>query len=262
MKSEAVSQKILVKRKVAKRQQGRRRLKITILIFLSAVALIVAYRSYNSSEFTINTVRITGIQRIREKDVMEAASISKDDLLTRVSATSISNKIFKKNHWIEKVDVEKIWPSVLLLNITERNPVVKIKIGKSVWLMDYGGVLLRSRVKKKDLGLPTFVSKIDIKQLEEGQRLSTRESVNALRSLRLFPLSLRKKIVIIRATSISGLNFEMGEGARIYYGEAKYCGAKNLIVKRLLDGIESKGEKLDYIDIRVPSRPACRIRQG
>lgn len=258
----AVSQKMLVQRKKAKKLQGLKRLKVAALSILIVVACAFSYRFYNSPEFSLKSVLVTGNSRVKKQEIIAAAALSRDDLLTKISSNVLSQKISNKNHWIESVRIKKNWPSAICLKVVEREPGARIRIGKSDWLIDWRGVLLGSTLLKKDRFLPMLMQSFRIDRPTEGARINTRESANAFKALKLLPQDLRDRVKIIRAGTVSGLSFEMQKGTKIYFGEARLCGAKNLIIRRMIENAELRGELLDYLDVRVPSRPAYKVRQG
>lgn len=258
MSGAKVSKDILLQRKAKKKQKGLRRLKTAVLMLLCIAALALTVRAWLSPVFSIKQITVDGNSRIATAKLLKECGVRRGDLLTLVSGADVNSALRKSDSWVGSVKIVKNWPSALLIAIGERKPTVRAKLDSGMVLVDGGGSLMYGALEKEDYLLPVLMLPAGSKPRRgcfEGP-----ESVNALKGLEELSPALRGRVKYIRASSVAGLHFQLKDGPRLYYGEAVNCGAKNLIAKKILDEAERNGRRLEYLDVRVPSRPASKLR--
>ncbi len=118
------------------------------LLFISGVMGIILFvlvgafsALYFSSVFTITTVHVTGNSRVSTEQVLAAADISDDATLLRIDANAIASRI-SQSPWIDSVQIEREFPSTLVLSINETDVTAVAKIdlasatqGSTYWLV-------------------------------------------------------------------------------------------------------------------------------
>ncbi len=133
----------------APEQSSRRR---TIIIFLGAIAIIGwIYFFFFSDQFLIHSIEITGTQRLSRGEVertvyadLDAECIwptrSRNIFFIRPSELE---KQLKDDLYVETVTVDKKYPDILRLKVTERKSSVIISFNGASYEIDRHGVVVR-----------------------------------------------------------------------------------------------------------------------
>ena len=93
--------------------------------------------------FRVETVRIEGISRYTEDQILTVADVDMGSNLILTPGDQIAQRILEGLPYVDSVEVRKRFPTTILLNITETTPVAYVATDVGVkWLMDAKGKLL------------------------------------------------------------------------------------------------------------------------
>jgi cell division protein FtsQ len=226
-----------------------------LILFMALGALF--YRgglaAYQSAPFELKVFEVEGNsgRRITDEQIVAAAGVPKGARLLRVSTESVVRRI-SQMPWVAKARVERLLPSKLRINVVERRPELVVATGQGSYLVDPEGLVLQQGTE--DL---VQVSDLPLGGLRAGERLTTREFLNAAAIYKSLPRQIKVSVSVISAPTIDQTIIRTAGGPSIFYGAAELIDDKNFALESLY--MSSKGTNPgSIIDVRVPSRPAVR----
>lgn len=208
-----------------------------------------------SVPFKLTTVEVVGVSdRVSSEEIVAVSGLTKGDHLLRISGRDVEKSTLKIP-WIDAVRVERILPSKIRLTLGFRvASLVAISGGRS-FLIDASGVVLEEDHEP----LVTFTG-LPESELIPGRRLTLSAFENASAVLGSLPTALRPRVKEMRAASVDRVGVELADGTLLLYGAAKELELKNFAVQALMEKYAAEGRAVVSIDVRVPSRPAVKLR--
>lgn len=146
--------------------------------FVVSVALVLA-----SPLLRVARVEIEGLRRVHAAELRHLAGVSNGALLTAIDDRDVVDRV-SAHPWVESVEVERVWPSTLVIRVTEHSPVAMVRREGALWYVDAGGVpFLRARLDDADYpviaGLPEELAALDAR----AGRLVIRDALALLDAL-------------------------------------------------------------------------------
>ncbi|WP_134772841.1 cell division protein FtsQ/DivIB [Ornithinimicrobium flavum] len=121
---------------------GNRRANVRALLLWSSLVLALAagmvFLFYFSAAFVVKDLTVTGGREQVRVEAELLAQIPNGRPLARVSEARVRERVLADPR-ISGVTLEREWPSSVILQITERDPVVALRGGGETWLADAGG---------------------------------------------------------------------------------------------------------------------------
>jgi len=136
-------------RRARKDREPKPMRKGAIAAVVSAIVLVVLVAAfailYYSNVFAVTSIEVEGNRYVSTAQVLEEAGISSDATLLRLDAGSVTARI-ESNPWIESVNVKRVFPSTVVLSVTETNVAAVAEVdssspveGSSYWLVSSQG---------------------------------------------------------------------------------------------------------------------------
>ncbi len=225
---------------------------VALIIFIFLV--LGSIKLYNSSLFDIEKISVKGNSKIMESRIVEIAKIKPGISLLRISSREIKRNI-KGEPWIEDISIIKHYPHRLEVKVTERKPLGIIVLNNSQYLVDRNQFVWRSEDKDYDLPL---IKDIDINLKSDSGRAESPQLKNAILCLSNLEENIKKLLLTVSAPSVEGLNLYLNGEILILYGKATETKKKNYLLGLILSQARLKGERLESIDVRVPSHPVVK----
>lgn len=177
--TENIEVKKVEKKKVAKAK--KRRKKIKRLMRLGILLLIIAGTiifSLVSPVFNITKIEAKGNEKIDSQTILSLSGIHEGKNIFRISKKDITQKL-KENSYIEEVNIKRILPGTIEIDVKERKIAYQVKVINSYVYLDYQGYILEvaSKVGKVP-EIEGFTTEQD--KLLNGKRLSN-EDINKLK---------------------------------------------------------------------------------
>jgi cell division protein FtsQ len=226
-----------------------------LILFMALGAML--YRgglaAYQSAPFELKEFEVEGNsgRRISDEQIVAAAGVLTGAKLLEVSTESMVSRI-SEIPWIAKARVERLLPSKLRISVVERRPELVVATGQGPYLVDPEGLVLQKGTE--DL---VQVSDLPLGELRAGERLTSREFLNAAAIYKSLPRQIRASVSVISAPTIDQTTIRTAGGPSIFYGAAEQIDDKNFALESLYTS--SKGiNRGSIIDVRVPSRPTMR----
>lgn len=255
-----VSPSVTKKRQDEKEMRRRRRLNLIItLLFLSVLAESV-YLASQSQIFNVRHIAVAGNQKVSRERILKLSGISADSNILKISTGAVEKRIMREV-WLKKVRVRRELPLDISISVEERRPLAVVSLRGLFFLVDEEGKVLQSERSNVFPGFPVIGGLRSERGVTVGQTVKSPALANALFCLKGLRDVFPTPIVSVSAPSVDELSFQLGSGLIIVYGAAELVKQKNYAIKIILAESDSRGEKLKYIDVRVPSNPAVMPQQ-
>lgn len=231
-----------------------RKSRFVVLVALLGGLGYGGWLTWHSSALALRRVEVVGNTHVTKEELAAASGLVPGTNLLVLSTGRVASKI-ESLAWIRDVRVERIIPSKVRITVTERTAAAKVLLPGGAYIVDEEGVVL-------DEGgdAPVALVSLPMEGLTAGDRITLPQYHEALRIVRGLNPSLRAKLDRVRAPTVDGITLELSDGVTILYGAAELMREKNFAVSALLNDAASSARGIASIDVRVPRRPAVRLR--
>lgn len=196
------------------RRTGKRHKKRTILLGLALLTFLSAgivsltrngYRwLYQSNFFRINSVHISGCQRVSKEEIRELANV---DIHSNMLAIDVDNigRTLELHPWVNQAIVRKELPDRLYIHIVEKEPVAVLQ-DRGLYYVDKEGIIIAKTSLAEDMDYPIITG------LRKEELVSDPEKIAPLREL--LPLLYTKNKVedVLPARNISEIHLDPKKG--------------------------------------------------
>lgn len=247
-----------------------------LLIVVAVLAIFAgAYAGlYYSGLFKVESVTVAGADHLTEEAVVDLADVPKDASMLTVDTNAIRQNVLT-NGWVQDVQVNKVLPSTLQLQVTERTIQAVVEVtskdaeSTELWGVSTDGVWLM-KIPDKDseeaAGLSEKVYEdadavlhvVDVPYgvvPEEGQPCTDDNVNNALSIIGGMTTELADQVKEVSADGAETTTLILDSGVEIAFGSADDIRDKERICLELLK--EHEGT-IAYINVRVVNRPTWR----
>ena len=221
-----------------------------LIIFIFSISLSIYYfPSLVSKYFLLNEIKINGSDKSNINLIKEEIYNHASDLLS-LDLHEIK-EIIEQEKWIKRVNLKKIYPSTLVLDIIENNPYAILRDKEKYYLLDIDGTIITE--KNKDYELENFIiisgdeSPLALKGLIKELNIHFHELISQLSKLdfvekRRWNLTLKNNLLIKLPDS------EVDNALK---------NLKNLFIEeRVLQS------NIIEIDLRIEGRASLRVDEG
>ena len=266
-----------------RRQERAKRLKRSsrryLMKFIVAIGVIVALVAgwaalYNSPAFSISSVQVNGVEHLTSDEMTQLAAVPSDTTLLRVDTDTIAARV-KQSSWVKDVQINRVFPSTLEINVTER-PVLAVvempnKSGTStkrwaiaddrMWLMpipDEDTEAAQTTSAKIYEDANNVVQIVDLPYgtgAQIGQICEDDTVNNALSILQEMTTELSGQVVKISAASIAETSLYLENGVEIAFGSAEDIRDKERTILKIM---EEHPDGVTYINVRIVENPTWR----
>ena len=242
----------------------------SLLVLLIIFGIVVALLS-NTSVFSVHQVDAYDTEHLSAENIAKLAAVEDGTTLLNVDSSKIEQRL-KKNPWVGSVDVVRVYPDTLRLEVHERTPAFYVVMGTggTGWLMGEDGVWIEPLQIEEHSG--TSASDAALKQAAAmGLTLiynapasvspkpgtpSTDACIAAVMAFRSqLTAPFKGQIISYSAASEDDIACNLDNGIEISMGSPSNIDNKEMVAQGILD--EYAGQVI-YINVRVPSRPTYR----
>ena len=151
------------------------RLKILFFLFLVASLFYGVFYSLDSL-FSIKKVEVVS----DKKDFIGISELKKNNLIF-LSEEKIIEKIIENNPSIQKVEVEKKYPSTLVLKLTVEKPIANLLVNNGYFYLSQSGKIL-SKARAANMLLPVinYYQRLNFQSYSAGDFLDFKDIKSAL----------------------------------------------------------------------------------
>ena len=141
-----------------KKQKGSsfRRIVMGMLVLgLLWGGLIAGHRVVNwATEWTeVQQISVIGLNRLTRDEVLAKMSLPQSASLLWLSTDEIAGRV-QVHPWVDAVEVDRVFPHSLVVQVTEREPAAVLRASKETVLLDAGGHVLPGEVPVEAKRLP------------------------------------------------------------------------------------------------------------
>ena len=247
------------------------------------VALVGGYTAlYFSSIFPITSIEVAGVAKLQSDYVLDLAEVPKDSTILRTDVEGIEARLLSEP-WIQDVKVERVFPSTLVLHVTEQPVAAVVDIvpetandsgqqwaisETGLWIAKINRVSAEESSSKNTTTASTSTTAVEINKEEllmlpkvkdvsaavrpePGAQESDKGVTSALTLLREFSPEMREMVASISAPDASNIVLTLYNNVRVNFGTAEDIEAKERATATTLEGRE---ETLISINVRIPER--------
>ncbi|HEU4948315.1 MAG TPA: FtsQ-type POTRA domain-containing protein [Kribbella sp.] len=209
-----------------------------LVVVLGGVAI---WLFYFSSVLAVTGVRVNGVETVSSATITGMAEVPIGQPLARVDLDAIAGRV-RTVPAVADVQVTRAWPDRVVIQVTERVPVVVVTDGSRFELVDATGVAFRG-VPTRPAGLP--------EALVVGVRrdVTIRSVVTASAAL---PEAIRSQVGSISATSPDSITLNLVTGVRVVWGSADDSERKAEVLSVLMH------RKAKVYDVSAPDLPVTK----
>lgn len=221
-----------------------------LLAAAGAGTAALAVLAWSSPWAMVDKIEVAGNQHALSAEVVAASGLARGNRLVTIPVERVKYRV-EAVPWVGVAQVERILPSKVRIKVTERAPAAVVAIGGVTYLADRDGVIL-----EEGSGPYPRIAELPIEAPDEGDRIEPPQFHQALRIVDSLDPLVRSRLLSVRAPSPEGITLELTEGLAVLYGPAEHLEEKNYTLRTLIE----KGPAATSIDVRVPARPAVRLR--
>ena len=233
------------------------------LFLLLAVTLSAGgwfcYQALERSDiFRLTTVSIQGNRMTRQAQILDLGSIEQGVNLLSFDV-GLAEEHISRHSWIDRVEIERSWPSTLTVRVSEYRPLAMINIekkeGQSLYYVDHHGKVFVQVKDSQDLDFPVITGVQSTGELTGTMIGDKGLAAQAFQFLRL----AARGNPIVPLQTISEVNVSPGKGLVVYLVDQPfpiYMGYDNISTRyyqlvKLLERLYRKKKIQEIKEIRM-----------
>lgn len=187
-----IAERIRLRKIEAERKRRRHKRAMITGVVLAVLALTALILSFTPI-FTVDSIEVKGNTHYSADEIISMGHAVPGKNLIYKADKAVIQKYLEQNPYIKSAEVNRKFPSTLVINVKERTPVMTIRYDDDYLVLDREGILLqKSRTKPK----LTIIEGNIIKKIKLSQQLGTTDETQ-----------MRKTIDLVQAMSDNDLYF-------------------------------------------------------
>lgn len=248
-----VDPRIRARRIAVAREQGRRRLRVVLVLLTVIVVAGSAWLLVNSPFLDVDHIVVTGVPKARVAAVIAASGVHRHDPLLMVSAGKVTHRV-EDVPGVGSVHISRDFPGTVRIAVRE--------LGVALWTrVPAGGVALvghDGRVTRYAPAPPPGVDELRgvTRVPGPGGRLVSAEIVDVLDQL---PAALSSRVGAMSAVKADDIRLYLITGGEVRLGDLSSLHDKAVVAEAV---IVRMGCQLVYVDVRSLSNPVAQPAPG
>lgn len=240
------------RRAAVTRAQGRRRLRVLLVVLGLVAAGSGGLVALHSPLFSARHVQVVGAVHVPDAEVLLVAGLEHHPPLVDVDAAGAADRL-RALAWVRTASVELRWPDSVRVVVTERRAAAAVagsgsRAGRWALLDGTGRVLAWKATAPP--GLPRLVSPAVAGTAGRFLGPAAGPGLDVVRSL---PGQLPVAVGSITVARDGSVTLELADGVRADLGQAELLGPKLAALRSVLLGAPPSGPEV--VDVRVPGEP-------
>ena len=244
-KAEAKREKQRIKRRLNAKELNKIRAYKSMMkgisLFIAIVILLILLLL--SPVFYVKNVEVTGNKNIPGNTILSLANIPDCTNIFKVTTKELKTKI-KENAYINTVNIKKIYPSTIIINVTERETAYMLEYASSYAYIDNQGYILeisKDKIENK-IKITGYITSVEC--IIPGNRLCQDDlkSLNVISQIKNIANNIGIEN-LITTINIEKNNYSLyleSEGKKVELGDNSNLETKLLYVKEIVN--RTKGE--------------------
>lgn len=213
-----------------------------VSIFIAIIILLILL--ILSPVFSIKDVQVTGNKNLTENTILSLANIEPDTNIFKVTSKSLKEKI-KENAYVNNVTIKKVYPSTIIIKITEREVNYLLEYSSAYAYIDNQGYILEISKEKIDNKIKISGYVTSIESIIPGNRLCQEDlqKLNVISQINNISNNIGIQN-LITSINIEKNNYSLyleSEGKKVELGDNSNLETKLLYVKEIVE--RTKGEE-------------------
>lgn len=232
-------------KKQRKRDKRLKRIKFLfkLILLIGIVSGIIAFATC-SPIFNIQNIEVTNNKQLSPEKIISLSELSVGQNIFKFWKNDVENKI-KSNAYIESVELKRVFPNKLQINIQEREPKFSVPVlGEYAYINTQGYIL---EITQNQLNLP-IITGISTKEeeIKPGNRLNNKDLTELEIILKIIS-AMKENQLDKEVTSIDISNkndyiiYMQNEKKKIHLGDGSNLSNKMLYVIAIIN--EEKGKE-------------------
>ena len=230
-----------------RRDAGRRRLRVLIVVGALLALLVLAWGVSVSPLLAVDHVEVRGLVRVGAAEVEEAGGIRPGDAMVWLDADRAVRGI-EALPFVRRATVTREWPDTVRVAVVERRPVAWVEGPAGKVVVDGTGRVLEA-VAGAPPGMPQLVGAEIVPA--PGATISPRAGARVAAQL--------SGLLVVGTQSVTmsdaGVALQLVNGPEIRMGDAAQIGVK--LRAALAVVAASEGTEVHYVDVSVPTNPVA-----
>ncbi|MBE2997353.1 FtsQ-type POTRA domain-containing protein [Nocardiopsis sp. HNM0947] len=185
---------------------------------------VVAWVLLGSRLLVVRDVSVEGLERVPEQEAVQAAGVDTGTPLIRVDLGAAEGRVADLD-LVEEVEVARSWPATLRVEVTERQPVLAVRVGEGYRLIDGDGV----RIEDSD-ARPGAQPLVRVTGEVEGNA-GVRAASDIVETA---PDSLLAQMQLIDASEGGEITVQLADGSTVEWGDASDTEDKSDVLRVLM----------------------------
>ncbi|HEY5541230.1 MAG TPA: FtsQ-type POTRA domain-containing protein [Coriobacteriia bacterium] len=237
-----------------RKEIGRRRMLLGVALVAAVVALAWGLAAlWRAPLFTVDSVKVNGVRHLTTAQILTLAAVPADATLLRLPKAQILRRV-EASPWVASARLKRSFPHTVVLDVTERVPLVLADTGSSgLWLVTGDGYWVTQRSKEPTGGL-VLVKDVPNLVPAAGRRSASAELSNALGVVAGLSPQLKKRLKFVSAATVEKTMLVLKNDVQVFVGSADEIAKKDVIARAIL----GKEKNVVYVNVRVTDRPTWR----
>jgi cell division protein FtsQ len=243
-----IDDRIAARRREVRDDRRRRRLRRTVimLVIVALGGLVVVIE--RSPLVGLEELQVTGIDRLTEQQVLDAADIPLGTSTLRLGLGPAAQRVTALP-LVREASARRLDPLTVVIEVVERQPVLVADDGERQMLIDRDGVVIAAGELE---GLPTV--RLDGTAPAAGDSVHDHEALrNAHRAWEGLSGPLRARVQRYEAASADDLVLVLDGGTEVRFGRADRVAEKVRALGAVLEDVGAT--PITRIDVRAPAAP-------
>jgi len=230
------------------RDEGRRRLRVLIIVAGTAALVASGYGVTRSTLLDVDTVHLRGATRTAREHVLVAARLDTRRAMTDVDVDAIKERV-EALPWVRAATVVRRFPGTIEVTLQERTPVAAVPAGPAGWaLVDIDGRVLETRPDA-----PPELTRVEAPPAgPPGSRVGE-DTRSALQLVEALPEVLAGRVPTLVVGAAGAIELRLDGKVPVAFGPPSEAEAKLVALATLVQKADLA--RVRTIDVRVPTAP-------
>jgi len=240
----------------------RRAVKRKFIVFIKVFFLVIIFGGliwgfnyfYNSSYFKISSIIFKNNDYYTEDILKKETDIALNTNIFEIDKKAIEEKLLKNLTWLKSINLKKVFPNSIIIEVVEREPFVRILAGGHYYLVDEEGIVL---LKLENKDLDNYKDLILVRNAlkyspEIGEKVAKKNILSCGEIYETLDLEVKEEIkeAAIDNNFSADILFLTKKGKSIIFGNDDDVVEKNSILKKVLKQLSESNNYYSVIDIR------------
>lgn len=247
-----VTERVLKNRR--KKQQLKRRWRFFQSIFFIIILAIGSFILLKSSIFNITTIKVEGNQTLRGEEIKKLSGIGVGENIFKIKLEEAEKRI-KLSPLVKKVSLQRKYPSVVIVKITEREPIGIIPVVEGFAKIDEEGYLLAFTDKLTGSKLP-IITGLKLNEQSLGSKVLGKGLKTAVTFLKVMPKGVVNEVSEINVANPHQAIVYTITSTQIRLGSPEKIEEKVRMLETVIR--TNPTAEIEYIDISYDGPPVFK----